>query len=126
KWLNASANVAFSKNKIKEFTESIDNYDDASGLQKENIFKNSDISYSPNTVAAASLNFIPFPQVAISLQSKYVGEQFLDNTSNRNRMLDAYYLQNVRLIYSLKGKSIKQMDFIFQANNVFDHQYSAN
>lgn len=126
KWLSASGNIAFSRNKIKEFIESVDNYDDASGLQKENIFKNSDISYSPNTVAAASLSFIPFPKAAISLQSKYVGEQFLDNTSNRNRMLDAYYLQNVRLMYSLKGRSIKQMDFIFQANNVFNHQYSAN
>lgn len=126
KWLNASGNIAFSKNKIKEFTESVDNYDDPSGIQKENIFKNSDISYSPNTVAAASVNFIPFQDAAISLQSKYVSEQFLDNTSNRNRMLDAYYVQNVRLMYSLKGKSIKQMDFIFQANNVFNYKYSAN
>src|SRR5690606_13443262 len=78
KWLSASGNIAFSRNKIKEFIESVDNYDDASGLQKENIFKNSDISYYPNTVAAASLNFIPYPQAAISLQSKYVGDQFLD------------------------------------------------
>ena len=29
-------------------------------------------------------------------------------------------------MYSLKGKTVKQMDFIFQANNVFNHKYSAN
>ena len=125
-WLNASGNIAFSKNKIKEFTESIDNYDDASGLQKENSFKNSDISYSPNTVAAASVNFIPFKEASISLQAKYVSDQFLDNTSDKNRMLSAYYLQNVRLMYTLKGASLKNVDFIFQANNVFDKKYSGN
>ena len=126
KWLNIAGNIAFSKNKIKEFTESIDNYDDPSGIQKENSFKNSDISYSPNTVAAASLNFIPFKEASISLQAKYVSDQFLDNTSDKNRMLSAYYVQNVRLMYTLKGTSLKNVDFIFQANNVFDKKYSGN
>ena len=126
KWLNAAGNIAFSKNKIKEFTESIDDYDNASGLQKENKFKNTDISYSPNTVAAASLNFIPFSDAAISLQAKYVSDQFLDNTSDRNRMLPAYYVQNLRMMYTLKGNLLKNVDFIFQANNVFDKKYLGN
>jgi iron complex outermembrane receptor protein len=126
KWLNVVGNIAFSKNKIKEFTESIDNYDNASGLQKEILFKNTDISFSPNTVAAASLNFIPFKEAAISFQGKYVSDQFLDNTSDNGRMLPAYYLQNVRFMYTMKGETFKNVDFIFQANNVFDKKYSGN
>jgi iron complex outermembrane receptor protein len=124
KWFNASGNISFSKNKISEFTEYIDDYDN--GSQKENHFTNTDISFSPNTVAAGSLNFIPILNGEIGLQSKYVSRQFLDNTSNIDRVIPAYFVESLNLRYSLKGAWVKNVDFIFQVNNLFNKKYVAN
>ena len=124
KWFNASGNISFSKNKIKEFTEYIDDYDNST--QKENHFSNTDISFSPNTVAAASFNFIPFLNSEIGLQSKYVSQQFLDNTSNNERVIPSYFLQSLSFRYSLKRDWVKNVDFIFQVNNLLNKKYVAN
>ena len=123
-WLNAFANIAFSKNKIKNFTEYIDDYDN--GGQKSSQYHNTDISFSPKTVAAATINFLPIKNGEISLFSKYVGAQFLDNTSDVNKSLNNYYIQDARVSYLLKNKIPGEVNFIFQVNNVFNKKYEPN
>ncbi len=125
KWLNANANISFSKNKIKNFTEYVDDYDNGNQLIYE--YHNTDISFSPNQVGAATVNIIPMANSEISLQSKYVGRQFLDNTSHINRSIDPYYLQNIKLAYTLNSKNIlKTVTFVVQVNNVFNKKYESN
>ena len=124
KWINVFGNISFSKNKIKEFTEFVDNYDE--GTQKTNSYKNTDISFSPDVVGFGSINIIPIKNAEISFQSKYVGRQFLDNTSHLSRSLDPYFIENIRLSYSLLKPVFKKVDFIFQVNNVFNNLYEAN
>ena len=124
KWINFSGNISFSKNKIKNFTEFVDDYDN--GIQKENSYHNTNISFSPDIVGSAGINIIPIKNTEINLQSKYVGRQFLDNTSHLSRSLDPYFVENVRLSYSLLKKIFKKVDFIFQVNNVFNNLYEAN
>lgn len=124
KWFYVNGNIAFSKNKIKNFTEYIDDYDN--GGQKEIHYTNTDISFSPNTVAAASINFLPIKNGEISFISKYVGRQFMDNTSNQHRSLDGYYVQGVRLSYSFSKKSLKEIKLLFQVNNLLDKMYVSN
>ncbi|MEO5648655.1 MAG: TonB-dependent receptor plug domain-containing protein [Ginsengibacter sp.] len=126
KWMNATGNISFSRNKIKIFTEYVDDYDDANGIQKQNHFANTDISFSPNVVASAAINFILIKNSEINFQSKYVGKQFLDNTSNEGRIIPSYYVQNMRLSYSLKKDIFKEVNFIFQVNNIFDKKYAPN
>jgi iron complex outermembrane recepter protein len=126
KWLNASGNISFSENRIKEFTEYVDDYDDTNGIQKSNKFTNTDISFSPNTVASAAISFIPLKNSEINFQSKYVSKQFLDNTSNDSRIIPSYFVENMRLSYSLKKKIGKEVNFIFQVNNLFNKKYAPN
>ncbi|HUS00966.1 MAG TPA: hypothetical protein VMY77_04525, partial [Chitinophagaceae bacterium] len=83
-------------------------------------------SFSPNIVAGATANLIPFQNAEISLLSKYVGKQFLDNTSNANRMLDPFYIQDARLTYTLHNKIPKEINFIFQVHNIFNKKYEPN
>lgn len=123
-WFYVKGNIAFSKNKIKKFTEYVDDYDH--GGQKENRYTHTDISFSPNTVAAASIYFVPVKNGEISFISKYVGSQFMDNTSNKNRMLDAYYVQDARVSYSFARRSLKEVRLFFQVNNLFDKMYVSN
>ncbi len=124
RWLNANANFTISENKIKNFTEYDDDYDN--GAQKSFDYHNTDISFSPNHIGFANLDFLPVKNAGISLISKYVSKQYLDNTSKNSRSLSAYYLQDVRVNYSLKGKFAKETNFVLQVNNIFNKRYEPN
>ena len=123
-FVNIAANISFSKNKISNFTELIDDYDN--GGTKSNFYKSTDISFSPAVVAGGSINFTPVKNAEISLLSKYVSRQYMDNTSQQSRSLNAYYLQDVRLSYLIENKLIKAANIIVQLNNVFNKKYEAN
>ncbi len=123
-WVNATANITFSENKIKNFTEYLDDYDN--GGQQTKFYPKTDISFSPSTIAGGSINFIPIKNGEISLISKYVGRQYLDNTSQKSRSLNPYYLQDIRLSYLIENKILKETNLILQLNNVFNKKYEPN
>jgi iron complex outermembrane receptor protein len=132
KAINISANATFSQNKIKTFNEYIDNWD--TWEQEIVSHKNTDIALSPNTIAAMNIEFLPlkltkisttYNQLSIMLQHKYVGKQYLDNTSNNARSLDAYHVTNLRLNYSLPIKKYT-IHAGFSINNLFSTLYVSN
>ncbi len=124
KYLDVAANAAFSSNKIKNFTEYMDDYDN--GGQQTKFYSKTDISFSPDAVIGGTVNINPVKNGTVSLISKYVSRQYLDNTSLKNRSLDPYYTQDVRLSYTVKGRTLKQTDFIVQLNNIFSKKYAPN
>lgn len=124
KAVNITANVTFSKNKIKNFTELIDDYDN--GGTKNNFYQSTDISFSPAVIAGGSINIIPVKNATISFISKYVGRQYLDNSSDIKRSINPYYLQDVRMSYLVENKFFKTTHIIVQLNNVFNKKYEAN
>ncbi|UAY53283.1 TonB-dependent receptor [Ferruginibacter albus] len=128
KYLNIAANAAFSINKIKSFSEYLDEYDSTYTWtgQQEIKHTNTDISYSPSIVAAGTISITPTDNFEIALIGKYVGKQYLDNTSNENRMLKGYYTQDARVSYTLKNKLFKSITFIGQVNNLFSAKYLSN
>ncbi len=123
-WMNVLGNISLSENKIKNFTEYIDDYDN--GGQKTNNYSLSDIAYSPSLVGGATLNFLPIKHTELSLLSKYVSKQYLDNTENDNRTLSAFFVQDVRAIYTIKNKVAKEINIIAQVNNLFNRKYEPN
>ena len=123
-WLNASGNISFSKNKIKDFTNYVDNYDN--GLQNKIIYSNTDISFSPSITSALTVNIIPAKNVELTLLSKYVGKQYLDNTQSNSSSLGSFYTQDARVSYTLRNKLFKEVTFIGQVNNIFNRLYEPN
>ncbi len=123
-WMNASANLALSKNKVKNFTEYIDDYDN--GGQKTTVYNLPDIPFSPSVVGGASINILPFKNAELSLLSKYVSKQYLDNTESDSRSLNSFYVQDVRAIYTIKKKWLKEVNIIAQVNNIFGKKYEPN
>lgn len=123
-WVNATANLAFSKNIVKDFTEYIDDYDN--GGQKTNSYQSAGIAFSPAVVGGGSINFLPVKNAELSLLSKYVSKQYLDNTENNSRSLSSFFVQDIRAIYTIKRKSLKEVNIIAQVNNVFGRKYEPN
>ena len=123
-WLNVTANVALSKNEINDFTEYIDDYDN--GGQKNNFYQNTTIAFSPSVVGAGSINFIPLKNGEISLLGKYVSRQYLDNTAQESRSLNSYYVQDIRISYTLENKIARSINLVLQLNNVLNKKYEAS
>jgi iron complex outermembrane receptor protein len=123
-----NANVALSQNKIKNFDEVIYDYGTNFDEYNEvvNTFSNSDISFSPNVIAGSSLMFSPIKNVELGLLTKYVGKQFLDNTSKNSRSIDSYFINDLRVSYIIKPSFMREMSVSLLANNIFDVAYSSN
>jgi iron complex outermembrane receptor protein len=122
-YFNWAANFTYSANKIKSFTEFTDNYD--IGGQDSITFTNTDIAFSPAIIASSNLSFSKKGFTA-SLISKYVGKQFLDNTANASRAIDAFFVTDVLLSYKLQPKFMREIELKLIVNNVLSHQYEAN
>ncbi|MBI1344136.1 MAG: TonB-dependent receptor plug domain-containing protein [Terrimonas sp.] len=124
KWLSAGGNISISRNKISRFTEYVDDYDQ--GGQKSYFHNNPDIAYAPAIVSSSSISIYPIKNLEVGLLGKYVGKQYLDNTENEERKLDAFYVQDARVIYTLEKGILKNTRFIIQVNNIFNRQYEPN
>jgi iron complex outermembrane receptor protein len=122
--LNWYENLTFSRNIIPVFTDLTDNWD-TSGQDKETL-KNKTISFSPSVIASSVLDYSPFKDFHINLNTKYVGKQYIDNTQNSDRMLNAYLVQNISFLYTLKKKVFKELTCQFVINNLFDEMYETN
>ncbi len=123
-WFSAEGNLAFSRNKVFDYVEYDDDYDN--GGQVSHAYKTTNIAFSPSVVGALSANFMPVKHLTLSLPAKYVSKEYLDNAQQEGRKLDGYYIQNFRAVYALLGKLTKETDIIFQLNNVFDKRYTPN
>ncbi|MFK7936690.1 MAG: TonB-dependent receptor [Saprospiraceae bacterium] len=127
--LNLSGNATFSQNRVQSFTEFVDNWD--TGGQDQIIHSDTDLAYSPNVIAGGELAYELLRNnksnnLTISLLGKYVGEQFLDNTSNENVKLDAYFFSDLRFNYTLKPSFADEINFTLLVRNLFDARFSTN
>lgn len=127
-WLRWDANVALSQHKILNFTEQdVDVYDAdwnwTSSVSNE--LGTTNIAMSPNVVFNNLFTF-SVKGVECVLASSYVGKQYLDNTSNDDRSMPAYFFSNLTVSYSLPLPKMKSVDFRFQLNNLFDAKYVTN
>lgn len=124
KGLEWAGNVTLSRNKVKNFTEFIDDWD--TWTQTPVAYNETDIAFSPNIIAANIITYTPCKGAEISLFTKYVGKQYLDNTSNESRKLDPYLTNDIRFAYSFKLKRMREIGFSLMINNVLDEMYESN
>lgn len=116
--LEWNVNATFSQNKIIDFTEFVG--DSA-------IFYNStDIALSPNVIGASLLTYKPIKGFEASLQTKYVGRQFLDNSGSDDRDLPSYITSDLILSYTTSFLDVEKIQFNVLVNNLFNEMYSNN
>ena len=124
KYFTFNGNITLSKNKIIQFNEYIDNYD--TWGQDTITHENTDISFSPNVIAAANFIFKPIKNLEISFLNKYVGKQYLDNTSNGQRAIHDYLVTDLRVNYTIYTKFVKEINIIGAIYNLSNTVYETN
>lgn len=126
-------NATFSQNKVKAFTEYVDNWD--TGEQIAINYTNTDLSFSPSTIVGGEVRYTPLNtakgtdkghELALSLLPKYVGKQYIDNTMSEDRRLDPYLVTDFRLSYTMKNIFFKELVFTLWVRNLLDEEYETN
>jgi iron complex outermembrane receptor protein len=128
--IRIDANVTFSRNKIKDYVAWFDHYDNQSDwnwegqISKE--YGTTNISFSPNIISAAGITWQPNSQLYINMLTKYVGKQYMDNTSSEERSIEAYFVNNISAGYTLDKTNFGTISFQVFINNFFNKEYVAN
>ncbi|MBE0662054.1 MAG: TonB-dependent receptor [Bacteroidales bacterium] len=126
--LQWQGNLTLSRNIIPRITEYVDQYDNGwnwIGFESKE-YRDVDIAFSPSIIAASIFSYKPVDGLNLNLSSKYVGKQFIDNTSSRDRMLKAYLTHNLRMNYSIYSAFLKEIQLTVQINNLTNSMYSTN
>lgn len=121
--LNIFGNITFSENKHENYTEEVWDENWNSSLKE---YGKTKIALSPDVISAFGFEAIPFKNVLVNLTNKYVGEQYLSNTEPVDGKLDSYLVSDLLIRYSPKVKGIKNLEFSFLINNLFDVEYESN
>ncbi len=120
-WL---ANATFSRNKIKNFTEYVDSWD--TGGQERFERGTVDIAFSPGFTGNSQIISDPVKDLKIAFISSYVGRQYIDNTSDTDRSLNAWFVNNLKADYSMETRFFKKLNLHVQVNNIFNEAYESN
>ncbi|CAN5362877.1 TonB-dependent receptor [soil metagenome] len=126
--LRIDLNATFSQNKIKKYSDYLDTYDADYNFigQTKTDFRNTDIAFSPTTIAAGSLTWNATKKLNIQIITKHISDQFLDNTHSKNRKIASYTVTDFRLSYFVPNKLTKELRFQLLLNNIFNTIYSSN
>lgn len=112
-------NIALSDNKNVDFIASLDGELVNLGATH--------ISYSPAIIAGNMLEYQPNKNFKIALLSKYVGEQYMGNIDSEVSKLDAYFINDLNINYTLHelpfGESLTLSALL---NNLFNVEYVSN
>lgn len=144
KWLRWDLNATLSRNRILDYTEYVDDYFvndegdwEAAYTQSAIYIGNTDISFSPS-VLVGSLITVNVGNFSASLQSQYVGSQYVTNSMQKGvmgpdgtwevapLMLDAYFVNNLRLNYTFKLPTMQYLNVGLAVNNLFNSMYCNN
>lgn len=126
--LTWNANLTLSQNKIAEFKEVLydygENFDQYNVV--ENTYRDTDISFSPSVIFGSNLSFAAFKNFEIAWLSKFVGRQYLDNTMNKKRSLDPYFVNDLRFSYAWRPKFVREVNLSLLVNNLLNEVYESN
>ncbi|MBK9422322.1 MAG: TonB-dependent receptor [Flavobacteriales bacterium] len=128
--LTWKANATFSMNEVRNYTEYVDDWDN--GGQVAVTYSSSDLAFSPNAIAASTLSLRVWDKAKkgsadLSFVTKYVGSQYLDNSASRDRMLNAYVVNDLRANVTLLNlKGTKSVDLNLTVRNIFSELYESN
>ena len=127
--VNIYVSSTFSKNKINDYTFYFDQYDEDWNYigQGSTSFKETDLAFSPELIASFGLSY-SFGSFESNIESKYVDQQYLDNTSNNQNSIDAYFVSDLNVAYTVDEAfgMFSSLKFYGQINNLFDEEYESN
>ena len=117
--LNISANISLSENKNVDYKT---NYN---GVITD--WGDTDISFSPNIISSAGIQFIASQDLTLTLLNKFVGNQYMSNTESNISMLSSYSTTDLNILYTIKNSAyFSEIIVTAMINNIFNKEYVSN
>jgi iron complex outermembrane receptor protein len=118
-------NVSLSRNRIRNYTDYVDDWDNWPAQVITDLGETC-LSFSPGLVGGSRLRYEPMEGLSISLLSKYVGKQFIDNSSSDSRVLDPYLVNDLQVQYRILPRFMKEISLNLMLNNFLNEQYETS
>ncbi len=120
-------NITVSKNIISNYVD-YDYHTDVNWnyTYEKRELGNTNISYSPELIGASTISYTFLKSFTFNFISKYVSDQYIDNTMSDARKLDAYFINNVRLDFYKSFDKAPNFRMQFLVNNIFNVDYISN
>jgi iron complex outermembrane receptor protein len=117
--LNISANISLSENK------NIDYKTNYNGVITD--WGDTDISFSPNIISSAGVQFNASEDLTFILFNKFVGDQYMSNTESMISKLSSYSTIDFSMLYTIKNsKYFSEIVITAMLNNIFNKEYVSN
>ncbi|MFT4800448.1 MAG: iron complex outermembrane receptor protein [Flavobacteriaceae bacterium] len=112
-------NIALSSNKNNDFIAPIDG--ELVNLGTTNI------SFSPSVIAGNKIEYEPINNLQLGLYSKYVGEQYMGNVDSDVSELEAYFINDFNISYTINNiPFLREIVLTGLVNNIFNVEYISN
>jgi iron complex outermembrane receptor protein len=124
-WLTIEGNAALSANKIKDFDEVVEDWDNGSRTIH---YDESTLAFSPSTILNGFITVHKNGWQGM-WHTNFVGRQYLDNSENTARSLPCFSVSDFSVSYTTKVTKVcplKEVVVGMNVNNVFARRYAAN
>ena len=121
-WLKLDGNTTLSMNQIAQYTSYVP-YEDYSALHEVN-YGRTTMLMSPSVIAMARASFLPWKGGRISVDFKYVGKQYIDNSMREQMAIPAWWVANLQAGHQFK-LPLGLLDLSVYVNNLFNRMYYA-
>lgn len=128
KSLRWDVTATLSRNRVIDFVQTVNVVDadwNNTGESVSTTYHNSPIAFTPNIMGNSMITFTK-NHFELGLQSIFVGKQYVDNTGLNDRRLPSYFLNNLRLSYTLPLKDIRSVGLTLMVNNLLNEMYISN
>jgi iron complex outermembrane receptor protein len=121
------ANATLSRNRIKNFVETLYGYDDnGNGLPGVKVnHGTTHIAFSPDIMLNNRFAYL-YKGLEVALQSQYVGKQYMSNADIEAHKLDSYFVSNLNMAYTFKLPRTKSVTVGCTVYNLFNEKYENN
>ena len=120
RWLALDGNATLSVNQIKDFTSYVP-YDDDSGRMYPVNYGLTTMLMSPGAIGMARVRVMPWKGGEVSMNAKFVGKQYLDNSMREEMAVPFYWTAGASVSHGFKF-GLKLSAFV---NNIFNRMYYA-
>ncbi len=134
-WLRLDANTTLSLNKIENYTayvQEIDEWWDELGTTQAFEYGKTTMLMSPSVTGMVQVSVNPFVNASnslkttsLSINGKFVGKQYLDNTGREEMAVPSYFVSNLSLTHEFKLNS-GFLGLSAYVNNLLNSEYYAS
>lgn len=117
----------FSRNKLKNYTLFVDAYDNSSDWnpvpQKEVFLKKSNLTLSPELIASGGFTVKPEANTDITITGKYVGKQYMDNSSLEVAKVPSYFTMSLDAAKTFVFRNNSKLRISLCVDNLLNRKY---